>query len=286
MFRLSVPSKTFVVGEYAALQGVPALLLNTSPRFSLIASEREASQESQLTPVMKSLLPKFKLDKYHLQFVDPHKGRGGFGASGAELLLMVAFRRVLEKMELKPFSMLSEVEDVKNEIGWHLGSGYDVLSQTSGAATIIDRESQKIESSEWPFSDIGWVLLKGETKILTHEHLANLKNRNFDRLAQVSRQTAEAFLLREQDNFLVGVREFYSELVHLDLVNVNVRKRVDELRDIEGVLATKGCGALGADITLVLFEMNCKEQVLAKIKSHFEIIEANLSEGLAVEAFT
>ena len=37
-YHLSVPSKTFIVGEYIALKGGPTLILSTNPRFELKAT--------------------------------------------------------------------------------------------------------------------------------------------------------------------------------------------------------------------------------------------------------
>jgi mevalonate kinase len=285
MFRLSVPSKSFIVGEYAALQGGPALLLNSTPRFALVVSEASSGSylHSQAPKVMEELLPRLSLTKYRMEFFDPHKGRGGFGASGAEILLLVALRRVLAKLALEPFAILEEVEEIKRELGWTLGSGYDVLSQTTGLVSSIEKTSKKIESKDWPFPNLGWVLLRGPEKVATHSHLADVKIANSHELEKAAGFAVEAFRKKDEMEFLQGIANFYKELRSQELVHKNVLTIVDELIDVDGVLAAKGCGALGADMILVIYQKESENSVLTKLSKRYEVIPTTLSQGLKVE---
>lgn len=286
MFRLSVPSKSFIVGEYAALQGGPALILNTTPRFALMVSETSSGSyhNSQAPKVMEELLPRLALNKYRIEFHDPHKGRGGFGASGAEILLLVALRRVMAKIELKPFEILEEVESVKKEIGWSLGSGYDVLGQTMGLVSSIERKEKKVTVSDWPFSNLGWVLLRGPTKVPTHSHLETVKIQDAGEIEKAARFAVDAFNKKNEMEFLQGIAYFYKELRTQELVHKSVQTIVDELIDIDGVLAAKGCGALGADMILVIYQKLNEDYVLTNLSRRHEIMNAVLSQGLTVGA--
>jgi mevalonate kinase len=112
-FRMSAPSKTFLTGEYAVMVGGPALLLNTGPRFKFSA-DHTGTSEAVITGIpagspadtwLKQRAP--LLEGWKLSFEDPHGGRGGFGASGAQFLFVHAFTTSLQfskripKFELK-----------------------------------------------------------------------------------------------------------------------------------------------------------------------------------------
>jgi len=259
MFRLSVPSKTFLIGEYVALEGGPALLLNTTPRFGL------------------------EVQKDNKVFRDPHRSRGGFGASGAEALLLAYADALNEDRSRDAFGLLETVEKQKKQMGWSLGSGYDVLSMMAGKVAFVERKSHQLESFDWPFANLDWILLRGKNKIATHTHLESLKRNNFSGVSEISKNVVESFKNRVELEFIEGVQNFARELCQLGLVEADVENNLAEIRKIEGVRAAKGCGALGADTQLVLVASEKRGAVLNALKK-FEIIDCILSEGLKVEA--
>ena len=92
---LSVPGKTFLLGEYVALDGGPSLLLSTEPRFELRVRAR--SRDVALPFHAQSPAGRFferhadDLAAWEFEFRDPSGGRGGLGASSAQFALMYAF---------------------------------------------------------------------------------------------------------------------------------------------------------------------------------------------------
>ena len=96
--HMSVPSKTFLLGEYSILNGGRALLINNEPRFScsLVPTEdsKGAQGFSQLGAAAR-LLQDIDLSGYSLHFQDPHEGQGGFGASGAQYIFAYAVKLFL-----------------------------------------------------------------------------------------------------------------------------------------------------------------------------------------------
>lgn len=128
--ELSAPSKTFLLGEYVALDGGPSIVLSTAPRFKLKVSPSDDRQdknqyvdrdgvqrEGQLKSapfvadspagqyLAKNLAPYLasiekskqfgksdqSIVKPNFEFFDPHFGRGGLGASSAQFALLFAW---------------------------------------------------------------------------------------------------------------------------------------------------------------------------------------------------
>lgn len=285
MFRLSVPSKTYLVGEYVSLSGGPAIVLSTSPRFVLTATESSSGSyhNNSSSKSLRDLLPRFGLGRFRLEFYDPHEGLGGFGASGAEVLLLAALRRVIGEEDFNSFDLLKDVENAKKEIGWSLGSGYDVLAMNSGMISFIEKRNQTLETMPWPFENIRWVILRGTEKIPTHAHLSGLVLPNTRKLEDASRGTLRAFRVKDESGFVEGVDAFSKELSHLDLTHKSVMERLKEIRDIDGVVTAKGCGALGLDTQLVFYKKEKEEFVCTTLASRYDLLDFYLSPGLKIE---
>src|SRR5262249_128237 len=111
--QLTVPSKTYLVGEYLSLQGGPALLLNTAPRFKLTVNEKTAGDNHAFFPVESpagKYLKKYQkfFKKFSLTFHDPYDGKGGFGASSAQFCLLAAFKNYYQKNKITLMDLLAE----------------------------------------------------------------------------------------------------------------------------------------------------------------------------------
>jgi mevalonate kinase len=89
---IRIPSKTFLAGEYLALCGGPSLVLNTPPVFELYCQVTDDTRLEGIHP--ESPAGRFWADHQSsfanltLQFMDPHQGRGGFGASTAQFAML------------------------------------------------------------------------------------------------------------------------------------------------------------------------------------------------------
>jgi hypothetical protein len=186
---LSVPGKTFLVGEYLALVGGPSLLLSTGPRFSLTV---EADERADLHPgPFHSLSPAGKyltrhqrdLSRFDFKFSDPHLGRGGLGASSAQWVLLHAFRRGLHEAllneqsgSLDPASVeWSALLDEYRNCAWTgegaAPSGADVVSQITGGITLFDGREFQVRRLTWGFPSLSFTLVRTGEKLATHDHL-------------------------------------------------------------------------------------------------------------------
>ena len=133
-FFISVPSKTFLIGEYAVLEGARAILINTHPRFWFSITSRNPQKFATLTTKLASLIAKSDLktksapqiesasvqnmlymdlhpqspagqwlkkypeigQAYRIKVYDPHKGKGGFGFSSAQFNVVYLLGWLLE----------------------------------------------------------------------------------------------------------------------------------------------------------------------------------------------
>lgn len=211
-YEVLVPGKTFLVGEYLALEGGPSVVVNTSPsfrfRWTVTAAEPGGSKiehgfhsESPAGKFLNRLnASKLFLDhKAIIEFHDPHYGKGGLGASTAEFLGAWVFEKWATEYEKADIQDRRElVESLANHLGevaplWKserygsarfrdlldsyrlvvdAGSGADLVSQAVGGIAVWDGVMDQMRKFTWPFSDLSMTLLKTGRKLQTHRYLA------------------------------------------------------------------------------------------------------------------
>ncbi|MGZ3651866.1 MAG: hypothetical protein ACXWSC_11795, partial [Bdellovibrionota bacterium] len=127
---LRFPSKTFLLGEYAILQGSNALLLGHGPYFS--CSHEAGAAEAPFHPESPAgVWLKANPVEARLRLQDPHEGRGGYGGSGAEFLCAWSFEKNVPSPEHpRAIFAWSAWEDSRALPG--SGSGADILVQAFG----------------------------------------------------------------------------------------------------------------------------------------------------------
>src|SRR4051794_11791453 len=88
MVTYSIAGKVFILGEYAVLGGLPALVGTVSPRFKMFLSQTQdfIHPDSPLGR-LQSWAKKMGLPDLGFRFEDPFEGRGGFGASTAQFAM-------------------------------------------------------------------------------------------------------------------------------------------------------------------------------------------------------
>jgi hypothetical protein len=260
MFSLSVPSKTFLIGEYGALNGGPALMLATPPRFVLKSALCLGTQCQRTGLEGKGpasvLLNDRAFNDYEFQFFDPHRGRGGLGASSAQYLLLHAFYNWLKFQPTRADRLLQMYrETVRSQIDV-LPSGYDILSQFRGNISFIHWKWSIFETVEWPFPDLEIFVLRGPLKIATHEHLKSIHLKDTSDFEQIAQESMDAITAKDQDSFLKTINDFGALLQAKDLTVAESIAMQKTIREHKSVLAVKGCGALGADVLIAAVPMN------------------------------
>lgn len=249
---LSTPSKTFLCGEYAVLNKGPALILNTEPRFQLSLIESalsplalNISEQSPAGKLFKKYLDKF-IGK-RVNFTDPHHGKGGFGASSAQFIFLANYLG---------FSNPWKILNLYREYAWNgigiMPSGADVIAQITGKLTFFHEAENKIEKLGWPFPDLTIVLLHTGNKIATHEHLNTLSSASFPQLQEIALSVYNAIKCKNESIVIKCINDYAQEMYKLGYVALHTKDLIAKILLQPGVKAVKGCGALGADVILIL----------------------------------
>ena len=265
---LSAPGKTFLIGEYLALAGGPSLLVSTQPRFQLTALTREdragtvAHPFAPQSPAGK-LVARYPRDygDYHFEFADPHAGAGGLGASSAQWALVYILKYGLPKEDQEIASMLEEYRQCAWNGEGFAPSGADVVSQVTGGVTCFDGREFKTERLEWLFPKLSFTLVRTGVKLATHEHLRKQQAPPQDLLrAQVTSAIA-AFRAGHEEPFVRAVQDFAATLSESGRTAVTTEALLEKLKSQSFARAAKGCGAMGADVVLILHDSAQTEAV-------------------------
>lgn len=292
-----VPSKTFLIGEYAVLplddqdgQGEPAqsVVALTRPFFELRTqmtdlesvdpkSYQDLGQvihpESPAGKLMELLKfrPEESVESVRSlgHYFDPHRGAGGFGASTAQYIFA---ERHLAKMEAEKWPLAKLLDRYRQCSSAALVSGHDYLAQGFGQGVVlISTEGPELTSFwSWPFKGFRWALFRTHEKVATHTHLSERirGTDEFQKLREISRGSELALLREDGESFVAILREYTCELQRL---NLRSKKMIDlelEMQKLFPRVAAKGCGAMGADVFMVLSPEESFQETLEWISSN------------------
>lgn len=261
---IQIPGKTFLFGEYVAQIGGPAIVFCHEPYFTLSFKKKEhqnSHPEALFHP--ESPAGKWTLQNYDQfkvlpqQFSNPYN-LGGLGQSSAEFVgVWLAGRqpqdhlRTEQGLELwKGFRNLFREQELAP-------SGYDVLAQYLGGVCQLDMNAGILESSaKWPFADLGMFILATGTKLQTHQHIhQKTLVAKAQGLEALSKLCLEAWQQQEASLFCQALLRFRHGLASLGLEAPATQRLIESWGPIPGMMAAKGCGAMGADMVAIFFDM-------------------------------
>lgn len=117
----------------------------------------------------------------------------------------------------------------------------------------IHRAANIFEPFEWPFKSLQLSLIHTGHKCRTHEHLAELQSdQNLSKLTHYVQQAKNACDHQDEQQFVDLINAYHAELFAQGLMSLHSDEKVREFRQQPGVLAAKGCGAMGSDVILLL----------------------------------
>lgn len=262
--ELSVPSKTFLLGEYLILSGGPSLVVATSPRFSMrVYDAKEKVQNFHPDSPAGRLL---QSQNHFFEFTDPYSSSGGLGASSAQFVLAQAF---LDPQMTWQNIYQSYRSQSSSENRYDRPSGGDVVAQVNGGISYFSPDKMQLEKSEWLFDDLDFSLFKTSQKLATHEHLKNTRERMLwfqksDLFKPANESVELAFSsLKSRDSklFTDAFRSFAAILNELKFVSDMTAELLAKLRANPKVLSAKGCGAMGADVICVLHRPQDRSEI-------------------------
>lgn len=258
-----IPAKTFLLGEYVALIGGPSLLVTTYPCFELSLSYKPGLEGIHPQSPAGRFWLQHRHDSYGLVWNDPYHGRGGMGASSAQFL--GAYLAHMAILHQKPQHMaLLKVYKETVSTGRINPSGYDVLAQSLHRCVYIHQHY--CQSLIWPFPNISFILVHTGKKLATHEHLQKLElepvsSASLAELATLVESAKSAFISCDEHAFISAIHTYHKILVSLELVAPHSQSQLETLLKHPHILAAKGCGAMGADVLLVLVPKEKLEEV-------------------------
>lgn len=257
----SIPGKTFLAGEYLALHGGPTLVLLSQPYFKFTVKKGSGNfpglhGDSPAGKFIKKYQDYF--NQFDAQFEDPYQGKGGFGASTAQFLGCYALWLYKEV----PQQDMEKILDVKHLLeeyyaaAWNgegtRPSGADLIGQLKGSLTFFEKRKGLISVKNWPFNDLEFFVIHTGNKVATHEHLKNLLPFNSDALEKCFAIIKESFEVENSSLFIDGINRYAQELKKINFTCEPTLALLKEIKTLGGVKAAKGCGALGADVVLVV----------------------------------
>ena len=301
---LRVPAKTFLIGEYLALRGGPAVVLGTQPAFEFVwgLNNLGAAGFHPDSPAGKWLSGSGLS-------AGLSGGRIGFGSSTAEFLgAWIATRskglsreashRWIQAIEGDFEGRVSVTwpdRDSDSPAGWlelladyrkvaPRASGADLLAQAVGGVAIWDERSAVLQRLPWRSREIKFSIFATGQKLPTHEHLQSLDLDRVESLRPWAEDAVAGLEAGDADRLVASIRGCAGELEALGLVADATKEHLRALDEIPGVRAAKGCGALGADAVIVLHDAEVDEELrrlalfrgLEFVANEQDLLESNL----------
>ena len=268
--EISCPAKTFVLGEYAVLDGGTAVLINTSPRFTCsINGSSQPSHFPKKSPIYQWIHKhpeEFK--NISLNWFDPYGNQGGVGFSSAQFNIVYAYSLICREKNLEDFDP-KELWKAYRSLS-HEGvppSGADIISQWIGGVCIFEQKPLSFQTVTLPFADLEFKIFRTGDSLKTHLHLKELKLSSVEDLKEISKAGAEALENRDQKTFIESINQYRKVLKSKGLIENKTLKLLEELDEIKEILAFKGCGAMGADIAIIFYHKENKD-LIEKKTSH------------------
>lgn len=269
-----IPAKTFLVGEYSAVASQSAIVITTEPAFKLGLVKTDNSQYNNSihpdSPAGKFWLNQNFFD-YNLEWFDPYQGLGGLGASSAQFIGAYLAACYLKGDEPNLDNLIANYYQAAYSGKGLKPSGYDVIAQYLGGIVYINRQNSQLETLSWPFKELDLILIHTGQKLATHEHLhqADLPS-NIKGLSDLADLAYQGLIQADEQKVLDAINGYHSELKQSNLVANHTLKLIEDLNSLPYILAIKGCGALGADIVLIV----CAKKESPRL--HHEINSRNL----------
>lgn len=291
IIEISCPAKTFILGEYAVLDGGPAIVLNTAPRF--VCRIQKSSKLSE--PDMAENSPAgqwIKKNPHDFQTVQLNwsnsRNKGGLGFSSAQFNILYAYSFILKEGgidQIKPQEIWRNYRSLQFE--GFLPSGADVITQWVGGVCVFEQDPLSVETLTSSLPDLNCSVLRTGEYFETHKYLKNFKLGDVSDLKKISRQGVQAIKQRDEAAFIEAVNDYRKELEAKNYITSKSREILNKLINIKAIKACKGCGAMGAETLIVFYKKQDEEEVKKETSFLEEATDGNqLTYGVAFHRLT
>lgn len=277
--KWSIPAKTFLLGEYASLSEGSALLITTTPCFELDLILNEEMHGIHPDSPAGIWWKQQKHSERGLSWHDPYANQGGLGASSAQFLASYLASCFIKNQS--PY--LEEMLAAYYHHSWTgkglRPSGYDVIAQSQHGCVYINRKKKIITTYPWPFPELSFFIVHTGVKLTTHHHLQTAAlPQCVDYLSSLVDKARQAFEQADAKKLIPQINDYHQTLTKLNLVAEHSLKLINQLKKYPEVLAIKGCGALGADVILLITHNNTSSSLIKKLsRQNLSILASNKS---------
>ena len=263
-----IPAKTFLVGEYSAIAEGSAIILTTTPCFELSLINHLGTSGINSQSPAGLYWKQQDVANQGLLWSDPYQGQGGLGASSGQFLACFLASCALRKYTPN----IEELLDAYYQNAWSgkglKPSGYDVLAQSQSGCVFINKSRQSIHSYPWAFKELSFILLHTGTKLATHEHLQDSSlPEGIERFSKIADLARQAFIQTDSELLIQAINAYHQQLLLANRVAQHSLELINEIETYPEVLAIKGCGALAADVLLIICTKTNKAPLLEKINA-------------------
>lgn len=266
--KIQIPGKTFLFGEYAVLQGGPAVVACTSPYFILeivsYSSEIPFHPDSPAGKFIADHAATF--DALNLTWASPYP-EGGFGGSTAEFLSCFQLHHQLTHQTFTQENLYQTYLKYAYNNQGIPPSGADLMAQAQMQQGLVYFQSpaMPLDLFTWPFDDISLCLFKTPYKLPTHQHLQTLTSLpDYTRLSELALQGYQALQRQDKQGVIIAMNDYATTLSELNLTVQATQELLQELKKYPACLAAKGCGALGADVIAVLVQASEEKDFISE----------------------
>jgi mevalonate kinase len=270
MMKWLIPAKTYLLGEYAALAGQGAILLNTKPCFEVDLTDKPGLQGIHKDSPAGRWWREQGDSSGGLCFTDPYHGLGGMGASTAQFLgVYRAIEHIKQAGNFSREHLLSSYWASAWSGRGIRPSGYDLLAQSSSADIVyINAKQAQFKPLTWVFHDLSFIIVHTGNKIATHQHLQNtVMPAAVNDLHQITQRALHAFENVNACDLIQSIQAYHQALDSMNLVHDHTLKLISSLKQNPDILAMKGCGALGADVLLIVTTKQASNDVQTQLRA-------------------
>ena len=276
LIEISCPAKTFIIGEYAVLDGGPAIVLNTSPRFtcriqkSSNGDQIDLSENSPAGQWVKKQSQDFQ--SVEIDWLDDYKTKGGLGFSSAQFNILYAYSFILREGHIDQITP-QEVWRSYRKLNFEgfIPSGADIITQWVGGVTIFEQSPLSIESLTSSLPELDCLVLRTGDYFETHKYLKNFKMGDMSELKKIAEIAVASMKDRDENAFTSAINDYRKILKRKNYITARSDEILNRLEKVKAIKALKACGAMGAETIIVFYNKQDQEEV-KKETSFLELI--------------
>ncbi|MCZ0932152.1 MAG: hypothetical protein OXJ52_03255 [Oligoflexia bacterium] len=266
VIEISCPAKTFIVGEYAVLDGGPAIVLNTSPRFVCRIQKNSTAGKIHLAENSPAgqWIKKHPQDFHSIQleWINNYENKGGLGFSSAQFNILYAYSFILREGHIDQINPKEIWRSYRNlKFDGFVPSGADIITQWVGGVTVFEQSPLSIETLTSSLPGLDCLVLRTGDYFETYKYLKNFKLKDVSDLKKIAQLAVTAMKQKEETAFVSAINDYRKALKRKNYITAKSEEILSRLEKVKAIKALKACGAMGAETLIVFYNKQDKEEV-------------------------